>query len=91
MAPIPSESNIIILQSYPLLVFPLIGRPHSQRPLVQALTVEPTSNPSFRSNNTLLSKNDLPVRYKPATPTIEIGAGIDRKKSMASGLIINCL
>jgi hypothetical protein len=59
-APIPSESTTIISQGYPSEVVPLMGLPHIQIPLVQALTVGPTPKPSDLSNNTLFNKYDLP-------------------------------
>lgn len=71
----------------------LIGKPYGvnpdkgvfqiQSPFVQGLTVGPIPNPSWRLSKTLLSKNDFPVRYIPATEITPIGWGTFFKNSQA--------
>jgi hypothetical protein len=40
------------------------------------IITDPTLKPSDLSNNILFNKNDFPVLYIPATPTIPRGFGI---------------
>ena len=74
---------MIILIGSPSGDCPLRGVPQTQRPLVQALIVDPTPNPLDLFNNILLRRYDFPVLYNPATEITPMGPCSDLKKSTA--------
>jgi len=51
---------------------------------VHALIVGATPKPELLFYKTLFNKYDFPVLYRPATPIIDIGSGIDFSTSRAS-------
>ena len=65
--------------------------PHSHRPFVHGLIVGPTPNPQFlRLIMTLLSRNDFPVLYLPATEITPTRSFIWLRNSFASSDTLNC-